>query len=257
MAKEKKYTLRIPRRRLIRWVLRVLANIALFLLTKLKVTGLENVPKDGPFLIIANHFSFVDPVLIMAKIPYWMEFIGGTVNPGAPNWTAFIPKLWGVLNVYRGSSSREALLTAQSVLEQEGVLCIMPEGGNWAHVLRPARPGTAFLAQRVSVPILPVGFVGLEDIFHNFRLFHRAPIEMRIGKPFGPLGNDIKGRPSKEEYDEMGHEMMRHISTLIRPEQRGFYSDDPAIRAAAKGTEVWPWDEKREGEVDKFRKSAR
>jgi 1-acyl-sn-glycerol-3-phosphate acyltransferase len=162
-----------------------------------------------------------------------------------------------VLNVFRGSASRDALLSAQSVLEQGGVLCIMPEGGNWAHVLRPARPGTAFLAHRVQVPIVPVGFIGLEDIFHNFRLFHRAPIEMNIGRPFGPLGAEIDGRPSKEDYDEMGHIMMRQIAELIRPAQRGFYSDDPAIREAARGTEIWPWEEKREGEVEKFRSKAR
>ena len=248
---------RYPRRRIIRGILRILANFALWLLTDLKVTGVENIPKSGPFIIIANHFSFVDPVLIMSKIPYWMEFVGGTINPGAPDAVSILPKLWGILNVYRGSASREALLAAQSVLEKKGVLCIMPEGGNWAHVLRPARPGTAFLAQRTGVPILPVGFVGLENIFHQFKLLKRKPIQMNIGKLFGPIGVEAGERPNREELDEMGHDMMRHIAELIVPEQRGFYSGDPAVREAAKGTEVWPWEQTREGEVDKFRKHAR
>jgi hypothetical protein len=34
---------------------------------------------------------------------------------------------------------------------------------------------------------------------------------------------------------------MRHIADLIPPERRGYYSDDPAIRAAARGTEIYPW----------------
>jgi hypothetical protein len=39
----------------------------------------------------------------------------------------------------------------------------------------------------------------------------------------------------------MGHIIMRRISELIPPERRGFYSDDPAIREAARGTEIYPF----------------
>lgn len=42
---------------------------------------------------------------------------------------------------------------------------------------------------------------------------------------------------------------MRHIAELIPPEKRGWYSSDPAIREAAKGTEIYPWLDKTEGEV--------
>ena len=43
--------------------------------------------------------------------------------------------------------------------------------------------------------------------------------------------------------------MMRKIAELIPPEKRGHYSDDPEIRAAAKGTEIYPWADKVEGKV--------
>jgi hypothetical protein len=46
----------------------------------------------------------------------------------------------------------------------------------------------------------------------------------------------------------IGHEIMRHIAELLPPEKRGHYSDDPAIREAAKGTEVYPWAHAVEGE---------
>lgn len=42
---------------------------------------------------------------------------------------------------------------------------------------------------------------------------------------------------------------MRRIAELIPPEKGGHYSDDPAIREAAKGTEICPWADKMEGEV--------
>jgi hypothetical protein len=43
---------------------------------------------------------------------------------------------------------------------------------------------------------------------------------------------------------------MRSIAELLPEEKKGFYSDDPAIRKAAKGTEIYPWDDKAEGEVE-------
>jgi len=42
--------------------------------------------------------------------------------------------------------------------------------------------------------------------------------------------------------DEIGHDIMVHISKLLPPEKHGYYSNDPKIREAAKGTEVYPWE---------------
>jgi 1-acyl-sn-glycerol-3-phosphate acyltransferase len=57
-----------------------------------------------------------------------------------------------------------------------------------------------------------------------------------------------RGRERREQLDEIGHEIMRHVAAVLPPEKRGHYSDDPAIRAAAQGTEVYPWAHKVEGE---------
>jgi hypothetical protein len=53
----------------------------------------------------------------------------------------------------------------------------------------------------------------------------------------------------RAQLDEIGHEIMHHIAELIPPEKRGHYSDDPAIREAARGTELYPWADKVEGQV--------
>jgi hypothetical protein len=66
---------------------------------------------------------------------------------------------------------------------------------------------------------------------------------VRIGKPFGPFSTTGRGRKRRRQLDEIGDEIMRHIAELIPPERRGFYSDDPAIREAAKGTEIYPWED--------------
>jgi 1-acyl-sn-glycerol-3-phosphate acyltransferase len=127
------------------------------------------------------------------------------------------------------------------VLEQGGVVGIFPEAGNWATVLRPARPGTAYLAARTGVPIVPMGFSGLLDVFPKLRSGKRADVDLRIGRPFGPFEVTGRGRERREQLDQIGHRIMEHIAALLPDEDRGHYADDPDVRAAAKGTEIYPW----------------
>jgi len=236
-----------PRRRLIRSLLRRLACVSFAVLTDLQVVGRENLPKGGPLLVVANHFSFVDPVAMVRVTPWPLEFVGGFQMPNAPASVTWIPKLWGYYPVYRGTASRYALRAAEAVLAQGGVLGIFPEAGNWATVLRPARPGASFLAVRTGARILPMGFDGLLDVFPRLRKGRRARVTVRIGKPFGPFRATGGGRARRQQLEAIGHEIMRHIADLISPERRGHYSDDPAIRAAAQGTEIYPWADAPEG----------
>ncbi len=233
-------------RRLTRTFLRWLARLIFLSLTRFQVIGQENIPEGEPLLVVGNHFHFADPVAMIRVTPWPLEFIGGFRMPFAPKWITWIPKLWGYHAVQRGTGSREALRNAESVLHQGGVLGIFPEGGSWATVLRPPRPGTAFLAVRTGARILPLGFDGLLDVFPSLRRGRRARVTVRIGKPFGPFQATGQGRERRTQLEEIGHTIMRNIAELIPPERRGHYSDDPAIRAAARGTEVYPWEKSKE-----------
>ena len=229
-----------PRRQFIRRVLKAGIAVAFGVLADIKINGHENLPKSGPLIVVGNHFHFLDPLMFVHLLPYPAEFIGGAKMPNAPAATHFLQRMFGVIPTARGTVSRDTLYGAESILKQNGVLAIFPEGGSWATVLRPPRPGTAFLAWRNEARILPIGIDGSVGFFKNIRK-GRAKVTLNIGEPFGPLKSASAGRPSREELDEMGHEIMRHIALLIPPEKRGFYSDDPAIREAALGTEIYPF----------------
>lgn len=230
-----------PRRQFIRGLLRAGIAVGLSALCELRVEGLENFPRMGPVLLIGNHFSFLDPVAVIRFSPRHVEFIGGTVTPNAPKSVSWFSKLYGVLPVRRGTLTRDSLLGAQSLLNQGGVLSIFPEAGSWAKVLRPARPGAALLASRTKAQLLPVGLTGLTNVFPYFRKGKRAKVTITVGKPFGPFFVSEKGETDRAKLDEMGHEMMSQIAALLPAEERGFYSDDPAVKQAASGTEIYPW----------------
>ena len=137
----------------------------------------------------------------------------------------------------------------EQILRQDGVLGVFPEGGSWATILRPARPGTAHLAARSGSKLLPVGLYGFTEVFPP-RLGKRARPVINIGKPFGPFKVSGRGRVRREQLNEIGHAIMREIAELLPEQVRGRYSADPALREAAKEFEAYPWDEKPEGEVD-------
>lgn len=237
-----------PKRGLIRLVFKSLIFLALSIFTKLEINGRENQPKNGPYILVANHFSFADPVVLIRITPWKTNFIAGRVAGFAPGWAAMFPKFWGAFWVHRGTGSRDALRQAEEWLKTGGVLNVFPEGGAWAQVLRPPRPGVAYIASRSHVPILPVAIVGLENLF-PLRIINRPVIKINIGKLFGPFEVRGRGRDRREQLDQIGHTIMEKIAEELPEEFRGRYSDDPAIREAAKEFEAFPWDDAVEGEV--------
>ena len=231
-----------------RQVMQFLARLALRGLMDLEIEGKENFPKSGPLIMVGNHFSFLDPVAFVSLAPWPLDFVGGAVTPHAPGIVRFIPRLWGYLPVYRGTGSTYALKEARKILNKGGILGIFPEGGSWAQILRPARPGAALLTAQTGAPILPVGLTGLSKVFPAIRNLKRPRVKFRIGKPFGPFKISGSRYDQRKQLDEIGHEIMKKIADLIPPDEGGLYSRDPKVREAAKGTEFYPWEGLREGE---------
>ncbi len=235
-----------PRRRVLRGILKNLVNMLFFTTSDFKIIGKENFPKEGPLLVVGNHFSFLDPLAVIQSTPWRLDFLGGTQAPNSPQTVNWLRHVYGIVPVFRGSVSRETFIASESILAQKGVLGIFPEGGSWASVLRPPRPGVAFLAARTGARILPIGLEGFENYMQGLRTGKRPKVVVRVGKPFGPFNIDVRTREDRVKLDEIGDEIMRHISELLPPEKRGFYSDDPIIRAQAKGTEIYPWENMQE-----------
>lgn len=236
-----------PRRRLMRGFVRSATKVLFAVLTDFHIDGEENFPAEGPLLVVANHFSFVDPVAMVRITPWPMEFLGGFRAPNAPATISWLRELWGYYPVYRGTGSQLAFRASEAVLGQGGVMGIFPEGTSAAAVLRPPRLGVALIAVRTGARILPVGFDGFTEVFPKLSRGRRARVVAKVGKPFGPFSAPGRGRARRMALEEIGHEIMRRIAHLIPPERRGHYSDDPAIRAAAQGTEYYGFDDEPEG----------
>ncbi len=241
--------IKYPRRVIMRRFLKFLSKAAFGLLCDFQIEGEENLPDTGPLLVIGNHFSFIDPVALLRTLPYPVEFVGGAVFPHAPKLVRILPQLWGYYPVFRGTGSRFALRAAEEILKQDGVLGIMPEGGSWAEVLRPARPGAAYLASQSGAKVLPLGIYGLNSIF-PIQFGKRPRAVVKIGKPVGPFTTSGRGRDRREQLDQIGTELMKAIAAQLPDSYRGFLAEDPVTRKAALGTEDYPWESLVEGQVE-------
>lgn len=237
--------IRWPRRQGIRFLLRAGIRAAFLGILDQKIEGRENLPKKGPAILVGNHFAFLDPLVFIALTDLPIEFFSGFTNPYAPRWTRIFTDAWGTIRVRRGSSSRDALLAAEGILRQGGLMGIFPEGGNWAQVLRPARPGAALLAVKTDAPIVPVGLTGLFEAFPFWPNGRRAPVTIRIGQPFRPQLDPTAGM--RQQMEQAADQIMHQIAALIPASCHGVYSTDPALREAAREAARYPFDGAAEG----------
>ena len=236
-----------PRRRLMRRFVQAATKFLFSVLTDFHLVGAENFPTKGPLLVVANHFSFVDPVALVRITPWPMEFLGGFRAPNAPAAISWLRELWGYYPVFRGTGSQLAFRASEAVLGQGGVMGLFPEGTSAAAVLRPPRLGVALIAVRTGAGILPIGLDGFTEVFPQLARGRRARVTVNVGRPFGPFSVSGRGRTRRKALEDIGHEVMHRIAALIPPERRGHYSDDPEIRAAAQGTEYYQFDDEPEG----------
>lgn len=231
--------LKYPRRRVLRAILRFLTASLVRVLGRYRVKGLDNIPKHGPVILAANHFHFVDPPLLLASSPRQIEFVAGAQRPNAPNWAQIFPNLWGYIPAFRGSYSRSTLTGAQDVLAQGGVLGIFPEGGSWAKFLRPARPGTAYIAALSGAQVVPVSIVGGPELLGK----GRGDVTVEFHPPMPAPICHQKGPERRAILDAWGDELMAVIASSLPDARRGKFSTDPLLRAEAEAQSAFPFDE--------------
>ncbi|MEM1105944.1 MAG: lysophospholipid acyltransferase family protein, partial [Pseudomonadota bacterium] len=225
-----------PRRRAVRTVLRAATAGLVHALSKARIIGAEHVPRTGPVILAANHFTFVDAPLLLFASPRLVEFIGGADRVNSPLWSRFIPHMWGYIPAYRGAFTRSTIRGSLEVLGQGGVMGIFPEGGNWAGLLRPARPGLGFLAAESGAPVVAVSISGAEHVLGK----GRHPLTITFQAPLPAPEIIARGRVRRAALDQYGASVMARIARGLPDPLRGAYSASPEARAAAAAVSAYP-----------------
>ena len=149
----------------------------------LNVTGLDNIPKDKGFLVTANHLSYFDPFLVAKYIPGQIHFIAMEELFSNPIM-AFVMKRWKTIPIKRGSADKTAIRKALSLLKNDRIVGIFPEGGIIKkHTDSSFQTGSAMLAIHSQKYILPVYIEGTRNLYRP-SLIKRKPVRVVFKKPF-------------------------------------------------------------------------
>ena len=212
-----------PRPAFVRYFLGYLATFIVSMFTKTKVHGRENIPKEGPFIIITNHFSYVDPIFVIHAVQKPISFLAAS-DQKIKWYFIWAPFIYGFIPTNRKVLAPSTIKHATRALKDNEILGIFPEGTSTSSKLRPAKNGAAYLSALTESRMLPIGVFGLENVWKQLFRGIKPKVTINIGRSFGPFLLP-KNRKKKEGcLLEIGNEAMYRIAALLPKEQRGeFY----------------------------------
>jgi len=221
------------RRRFLRFLIRW---IGYTLLAKLdRVEGLENVPGEGPAILLINHIAFIDSITVVHVVPRNIIPLAKIEVYEYPVVGLF-PRMWGVIPVRRDEVDRRAVQMTLEVLRAGEVVLVAPEGTRHTE-LSEGKEGIAYIASRSGAPVVPVAIEGTPG-FPAFRFLSRRwrgpGAVVRFGRPFRfrPEFSQARG----EQLRKMTDEAMYILAGMLPENRRGYYAD---LSLATRNTVEW------------------
>lgn len=180
------------------------------------VEGRENVPTSGPVILAGTHRSYLD-IPFMGFVTRRVVHFMGKAELWDRRFSGWFCTQMGSFPVKRGLADRNALRTAQCVLEGGQALGIFPEGARKdGPLLEDFHGGCVYLAQRTGAPIIPVAMHGTGNLMGadgRLRPFHK--VRIRAGNPVW-VPEDAGYRARGEALEELRLTMQGMYTDLRR-----------------------------------------
>jgi putative phosphoserine phosphatase / 1-acylglycerol-3-phosphate O-acyltransferase len=219
-------------------LLRPFARPAAFPYAHFDIDGTEDIPREGPAIVVANHRSYFDTAavgLTVAAAGRAPRFLGKKEVFDAPV-VGPVARALGGIRVERGSGASQPLDEAARALQAGELVALMPQGtiprgrAFFDPVLK-GRWGAAKLASRTGAPIVPLGIWGTEKVWPRnarvpnvFNVVDPPTVRVRVGKPFTVTGEDL---------DADTEAIMAAIVALLPPEAQVAREPTPEELAAS------------------------
>ena len=201
----------------------------------LRVSGLEKLPAQGPYIISSNHQSYLDPVVLGAVLP-WRVF-GNLFSVGTSEifGSGFMRRLarWlRVIVVDPDANLVSAMRAGAFGLGHGRILILYPEGERSIDgTPRIFKKGAAILSIHLQVPIVPVAIEGFHDAWPRGQAFQKfAPLKIQVGDPIYP---PPESEASERVYEGLTAELKSRVVEMwtgLRGEQQSASSTQMAHR---------------------------
>lgn len=196
------------------WISYITAYLLLRILFKFEITGSDNIPKKGSFILASNHCSYLDPVIIAVSIKRKLRFMAKKELFR----NRFLAEFFKGLNcicLNREGVDKSALEGGIKALRKGIGLLIFPEGARSTDgKLGSAKTGVSAIAFNADTPVIPVSIKGSREILPpGRRRISFNKIEVFFGKRIYPPG--IIDRSSRKVlYQEFVNTIMREVANL-------------------------------------------
>lgn len=186
-----------------------LVQFFLYLVFRIQVTGKENIPASGGAILAVNHRSNWDVLVVGVKCPRKLRFMAKAemFSNGLFSW---VLSHLGAFPIHRGKGDIGAIKGALTILKQDEMLLMFPEGHRVRDGARVhAKTGVAMLAVRGKVPVIPVSVCG------TYRWMSR--VTLHFGKPV--TFEEYYGQKLEpEKLQQLSDGILNTIHSLKAPE---------------------------------------
>jgi 1-acyl-sn-glycerol-3-phosphate acyltransferase len=199
------------------WCARWLCRLFCISFFRVRSYGRDNIPKTGPFVLISNHQSYLDPMLCGIPLQRRVSFLARETLFHHWFFGRMIASV-GTIPVKLGEGDISAIRKAIDILKQDRGICLFPEGTR-SHdgKITPFKPGFGLLCRRGNAAVVPVVIDGAFECWpRHKKLFSRGSIVINYGRAI--LAERAK-EMSNEELAEILTETLRKMQNESRIRQ--------------------------------------
>lgn len=162
------------------------------------IEGLDKISRDGSYVIVSNHASYMDTPVVLANLPVQFRFLAKKGLFSIPFLGTHLARA-GHIPVYRGDprAAVKTMSRAAEVIQQKRVsLLVFPEGGRTHDgKLRDFKEGAAYIAIKAGVPIVPVALIGTRAVLpYGSGQIQRGAVQLKIDDPIPTAGLKLHDR---------------------------------------------------------------
>ena len=192
--------------------------LSLKIYNRFSIIGRERIPREGKVMVIANHCSNLDPIVVGVAFPGRLRYLAKSelfINP----LLGFLIRILGAIPVSKetSQSAGTALKAFLSLLERGENILIFPEGSrSFDGRLQPLEGGAALIAHKTGVTVVPAYVAGTFESMPRGASFVRpSSISITFGEPLYPasIAYGLSAREARQEIIKLMSEALKGLES--------------------------------------------